>query len=110
MGFINRKKGMKNIKINAPDEFKIIAGTARSQAAIMVLPPHGSEGGPDNKHGHSDQWLYVISGNGQAIVEGRETALSPRTLLLIEAGERHEIKNSGDTPLETLNFYAPPAY
>lgn len=30
--------------------------------------------------------------------------------MLIGRGERHEIRNTGGTPLKTLNFYVPPAY
>jgi oxalate decarboxylase/phosphoglucose isomerase-like protein (cupin superfamily) len=32
------------------------------------------------------------------------------TLLLIERGERHEIRNTGRALLRTLNWYVPPAY
>jgi mannose-6-phosphate isomerase-like protein (cupin superfamily) len=32
------------------------------------------------------------------------------TLLLIERGTPHEIRNTGRTPLNTLNLYVPPAY
>jgi len=31
-------------------------------------------------------------------------------LLLIEQGDRHEIRNTGRALLRTLNFYTPPAY
>jgi hypothetical protein len=31
-------------------------------------------------------------------------------LLLIERGEAHEIRNTGDERLSTLNFYVPPVY
>ncbi len=91
-------------------EFFVAAGNKRSQAATMVLPPGGTEGGPDNKHRGADQWLYVVSGKGQAIVSGKPHALRPGSLLLIERGQTHEIKNQGRTPLKTLNFYVPPAY
>jgi mannose-6-phosphate isomerase-like protein (cupin superfamily) len=93
-----------------PPDFKVLGGTSRSQAATMVLPPHGSTGGDDNRHEESDQWLLVLSGSGQAVVEKHEVPLERGTLLLIEAGETHEIRNTGDQPLETLNFYAPPEY
>ena len=36
--------------------------------------------------------------------------LSPGDLLLIEAGEPHEIRAGGEHRLVTLNVYAPPAY
>ena len=102
---------MKHLQLEMNDDFKVIAGTSRSQAAIMVLEPNEATGGPDNKHEKSDQWLYVISGQGRATVAGQQVDLSPGSLLLIEAGETHEIVNTSKTqPLESLNIYAPPEY
>lgn len=76
----------------------------------MVLEPNESTGGPDNQHAMSDQWLYVVSGSGRAVVGNETVALEPGVLLLIEAGDTHEINNPGVRPLETLNIYAPPQY
>ena len=76
----------------------------------MELEPDQSTGGADNKHAGEDQWLYVVSGTGKAIVAGKEQTLQPSSLLLIEAGETHEISNTGNSVLRTLSFYAPPAY
>lgn len=90
--------------------FEVVAGTSRSQAATMILEPGGSTGGSDNRHAESDQWLYVVSGRGRATVEDREVELSPGSLLLIEAGETHEIECAPDRPLVSINVYAPPAY
>lgn len=101
---------MKCFEPDLRSDWKVLGGTKRSQAAEMTLPPGGTEGGPDNRHEESDQWLYVVSGSGEAIVEGKRAVLSAGTLLLIEAGEAHEIRNTGDEPLRTLNVYAPPEY
>lgn len=101
---------MKEIKVVYNSDFEVIAGNARSQAAVMVLLPGESEGGKGNRHKGSDQWLYVASGKGSATVKGKVHSLGPGTLLLIEHGETHEIKNTGYEALETLNFYVPPAY
>ena len=90
--------------------FRIAIGNRRSQAATMVLEPGDSEGGPDNRHRGADQWLYVETGSGAAIVNGKRVALRPGTLLLIERGDTHEIRNTGLTPMKTLNIYVPPAY
>ncbi|MCI0361957.1 MAG: cupin domain-containing protein [Planctomycetaceae bacterium] len=76
-----------------------------------MLPPGKAEGGPDNRHRGADQWLFVVSGSGRATINGHRQALRAGTLLLIERGERHEIKNtSRRAPLVTINFYVPPAY
>jgi mannose-6-phosphate isomerase-like protein (cupin superfamily) len=90
--------------------FDVLGGTDRSQAATMTLAPGRSTGGPRNAHRASDQWLYVASGTGTATVEGERHRLRAGTLLLVEAGETHEIVNDGDEPLETVNVYAPPEY
>jgi len=76
----------------------------------MVIPTGGSEGGPHNFHKGADQWLCVESGSGEAIVNGHNYKLERGSLLLIQRGDKHEIRNSGRTPLKTLNFYVPPAY
>jgi mannose-6-phosphate isomerase-like protein (cupin superfamily) len=90
--------------------FRVAVGNRRSQAAEMVLAPGDSEGGPDNRHRGADQWLYVLSGTGSATVNGKRYGLRAGSLLLIERGDTHEIRNSGQTPLRTLNVYVPPAY
>jgi mannose-6-phosphate isomerase-like protein (cupin superfamily) len=76
----------------------------------MVLAPGETEGGPDNRHRGADQWLYVEAGSGTAVTGSRRHALRRGTLLLIERGTTHEIRNTGRTPLATLNLYVPPAY
>jgi len=90
--------------------FRIALGNRRSQAAEMVLPPGDAEGDAGNRHRGADQWLYVVSGRGVGIVNGRRLALKTGSLVLIEQGDRHEIRNTGVELLRTLNFYVPPAY
>jgi mannose-6-phosphate isomerase-like protein (cupin superfamily) len=90
--------------------FRVALGNARSQAATMTLAAGDCEGGPDNRHRGADQWLFVQAGRGVAIVNGRRLNLHAGSILLIERGDRHEIRNTGRTPLRTLNIYVPPAY
>jgi mannose-6-phosphate isomerase-like protein (cupin superfamily) len=90
--------------------FRIAAEVRKAQAAEMVLAPGKSEGDADNHHRGADQWLYVVSGTGVAIIEGRRYVLKQGVLVVIERRERHEIRNTGRTLLKTLNFYYPPAF
>lgn len=90
--------------------FRVLFDCRGVQAAQMVIEPGGHEGGPDNRHRAAEQWLFVASGTGLAVVEGRRMRLAAGSLLLVERGEAHEIRNTGRTPLKTLSFYAPPAY
>ncbi len=90
--------------------FKVAIGNKLSQSAQMVLEPGETEGGPKNHHRGADQWLFVVSGVGVAIVNKKRIRLAANSLILIERGDDHEIRNTGKTPLCTLNFYVPPAY
>lgn len=90
--------------------FRVVLGNEDSQAAEMVLERGATIGGPENRHRSSDQWLLTVAGRGVAIVEGEEHELAPGTLILIERGEGHEIRNTGESALETVNFYVPPYY
>ena len=90
--------------------FNVVLGNRKSQAAQMVLEPGDAEGNRENRHDGADQWLFVVSGTGVAQVNERRVALRAGSLLLIEHGDRHEIRNNGRGKLVTLNFYVPPAY
>ncbi|RYH00152.1 MAG: cupin domain-containing protein [Alphaproteobacteria bacterium] len=101
---------MKHKHLSFGRGFRIAITLGDLQAAEMVIEPGGKEGGPDNRHKGADQWLYVLSGTGLATVEGRQQSLKAGSLLAIEHGETHEIRNVGRGLLKTLNFYTPPAY
>src|SRR5262249_21735428 len=61
---------MKRKSLRFGKGFRVAVGNRRSQAAEMVLAAGDAEGGPDNRHRGSDQWLYVLSGTGTAVVNG----------------------------------------
>jgi mannose-6-phosphate isomerase-like protein (cupin superfamily) len=90
--------------------FRVAFGNRRCQAAEMVIEPGKAEGGPQNRHRGADQWLFVVEGVGVAKVKGQRYPLKAGTLFLIEHADQHEIRNTGQRPLKTLNIYSPPAY
>ena len=101
---------MKHERLEFKEDFRVVFQCREVQAAEMTLDPGADEGGPDNRHRGADQWLYVVSGKGLAIIDGVEQELQAGSLLVVEKGQKHEIRNTGSAPLKTLNFYSPPAY
>ena len=101
---------MKRKSLRFGKGFRVALSNRRTQAAEMVIEPGAAEGGPRNRHRGADQWLFVLSGSGVARINARRYPLRAGVLLLIEHGERHEIRNTGRALLKTLNFYSPPAY
>jgi mannose-6-phosphate isomerase-like protein (cupin superfamily) len=90
--------------------FKHLTKSRSAQAAMMVLRPGEDTGEPQNEHAQSEQWLFVVSGSGQALVNRRKVTIKEGSLLLIGKGEVHQVKNTGRSPLVTINLYVPPAY
>jgi mannose-6-phosphate isomerase-like protein (cupin superfamily) len=90
--------------------FSVALTNKRGQAATMVIAPGDCEGGPENRHRGADQWLFVLSGRGVATLAGRRRQIKAGSIVLIERGTTHEIRNTGRAPLKTLNIYLPPAY
>jgi mannose-6-phosphate isomerase-like protein (cupin superfamily) len=97
-------------------EFEPLVATKKGQAACMRLwPGEKSDEEVGNEHPRSEQWLYVVAGAGTATVvpvrgQRRSVKIRRGTLLVIEPGELHQIKNTSQRPLLTINFYLPPAY
>ena len=107
---------MKHISVDKQrGQFRKLAATADAQAILMSLQPgESSEDSPQNEHPRCEQWMYVISGQGDVIVEAsakrRKKTIGPGSLVLIEKREPHRVTASGSTPLVSLNLYVPPAY
>ena len=101
---------MRHKQLQSGHGFKVVLGDDHSRAAQMTLAPGETEGGPDNRHRGADQWLFVVAGTGEAVVKGETVPLKAGTLLLIQRGDTHGVRNTGDGPLRTLNLYVPPAY
>jgi mannose-6-phosphate isomerase-like protein (cupin superfamily) len=105
---------MKHWKTAGRADFAVLHATGTSQAAMMTIAPGESTSeDADNEHAWAEQWLYVVSGEGEARTGKRgerPIKLAPGTLLLVGKGEPHVIENTSALPLVTLNIYAPPAY
>ena len=88
--------------------FRVLQQTRRSQTAVMTIAA-GQDAGPAETH-HADQIVYVIEGEAQVTVGDEERRTGPGGLVMIPAGARHHVRNSGRTPLFFLTVYAPPEY
>jgi mannose-6-phosphate isomerase-like protein (cupin superfamily) len=54
--------------------------------------------------------MLILEGQGLAVIEGKRRQLKAGSLLLIEKGEKHEIRNTGRRQLQGFVLYTPPAY
>ncbi|MBS1714745.1 MAG: cupin domain-containing protein [Armatimonadetes bacterium] len=92
------------------DAFTVLATGETCQVAVMTVLPGQDSGAYGTEHPGSDQVLTVTAGTGEAVVSGETVVLAQGDTVLIRAGEDHQIRNTGPSPLRTLNVYSPPAY
>lgn len=91
-------------------EFEVLTQGQNLQLANMVLAPGAVSGDYGSEHPDSDQLLIVTQGQGEATVEGETLSLTVGDVLLIAAGEKHQVRCAGTSVFVSLNIYAPPAY
>jgi len=88
------------------EEFRKVLYTAKNcQLVLMALKPREEIGAEVHT---LDQFFRVEQGRGQAILDGVATAISSGFAVLVPAGARHNIVNSGTEPLKLYTLYAPP--
>jgi mannose-6-phosphate isomerase-like protein (cupin superfamily) len=102
----------KHSEITSADDafFKVISTTDRCQVALMRLLPDKVSGAYGTEHPQADQVLIVMDGHGRAKIEGEEYEIEEGDVLVINAGEKHQIVADGAVSLRTMNIYAPVAY
>lgn len=87
-------------------EFRKVLYTARNcQLVLMSLKPGEDIGAEVHK---LDQFFRVEEGAGEAVLDGVRTAIHAGFAVLVPAGTRHNIVNSGSTPMSLYTLYAPP--
>lgn len=85
-----------------------VATGPHAQVVLMCLQPGEDIG--EEVHGGSDQLFQVVKGEGEAVLEGAAQPLRKGSLLLVPAGVRHNLRNSGDKRLRLVTIYAPPQH
>ena len=83
-----------------------VATGGHSQVVLMCLRPGEAIG--EEIHEDTDQIFVVARGRGEAVLDGVAGALEKGMLLLVPAGMRHDIRNTGDKRLRLVTIYSPP--
>lgn len=91
------------------DNFRKVLFTAqKSQLVLMSLKP-GEDIGAETHE--LDQFIRVESGRGTAQLNGKDFPIQDGSALVIPAGTKHNIINSGkDGPLKLYTIYSPPEH
>jgi mannose-6-phosphate isomerase-like protein (cupin superfamily) len=84
---------------------KVIFTGAKSQLVLMSLLPGEDIG--DETHMGVDQFFRIEDGSGKVIIDGQEYPIWSDFAFVITAGTKHNVVNTGDTPLKLYTIYSP---
>lgn len=78
------------------------------QLVLMSLKP-GEEIG-EEVHDTHDQFFRFEKGKGQVVIDGVTTKVKADFGVIVPAGARHNVINTGDKPLKLYTLYSPPEH
>ena len=85
---------------------RVLYTVKKMQLVVMALKPGGDIG--EEVHKDIDQFFRVEEGAGEISIDGTVSKIKSGTAMVVPAGSRHNIKNTGDKPLKLYTLYAPP--
>src|SRR5690242_16310306 len=78
------------------------------QLVVMSLQPGEDIG--EEVHEDRDQFFRVEQGEGEVSIDGRRTKIEDDMAIVVPAGARHNVRNTGDGPLKLYTIYGPPEH
>ena len=78
------------------------------QLVLMTLQP-GDEIGSE-VHEDRDQFFRFEEGEGVVDIDGVENRVEDSSGVIVPAGARHNVRNTGDKPLKLYSIYSPPEH
>lgn len=91
------------------EDFRRVLYTAQQmQLVLMALQP-GEEIG-EEVHPDRDQFFRVEAGRGEIWIDGLKSEVKADVAMIVPAGARHNVVNTGGSPLKLYTLYAPPEH
>lgn len=91
------------------DDFRRVLYTGKHlQLVLMTLQP-GEEIGSE-VHADRDQFFRIEEGEGAVDIDGVANPVSDDFAVIVPAGARHNVRNTGTRPLRLYTLYGPPEH
>ena len=91
------------------NDFRRVLYTGKNlQLVVMSIEP-GAEIG-EEVHDDGDQFFRVEEGKGEVVIDGHRSKIESDYAIIVPAGARHNVMNTGDKPLRLYTVYAPPEH
>ena len=90
-------------------DFRRVLYTGKNlQLVLMTLPPGCDIG--EEVHEDRDQFFRIEAGDGEIRIDGAANKVKDDFAVIVPAGARHNVINTGSKPLKLYTIYAPPEH
>lgn len=91
------------------EDFRRVLYTGKNlQLVLMTLPPGCDIG--EEVHEDRDQFFRIEEGTGVIRIDGVDNAVEDDFAVIVPAGARHNVINTGEAPLKLYTIYGPPEH
>ena len=88
------------------NNFRQVLYTAKHCQLVLMSLPVGGEIGAE-VHEENDQFFRFEAGQGKAVIDDNEYAVSDGSAIIVPAGAEHNVINTGEEPLKLYTIYSP---
>lgn len=81
---------------------------AKRIGGLVGVMPAGSKGVEYHYHDDRESVLFFLSGQGKALIEGKEYDVGPNTIMFVPPKEKHKVMNTGNLELRYIEFFTNP--
>lgn len=93
----------------ANSDFRHVLYTGKNlQLVLMSLNPGEDIG--EEVHAAHDQFFRIETGKGIVTIDGMQSRIKKDHAIIVPAGARHNITNTGEKPMRLYTLYAPPQH
>lgn len=91
------------------EDFRRVLYTGKNLQLVLMSIPVGGEIG-EEVHEAIDQFIRVEEGEGEVIIDGKRSPIEDDVAVVVPAGARHNVVNTGDEALKLYTLYGPPEH
>ncbi|HVE48122.1 MAG TPA: cupin domain-containing protein [Casimicrobiaceae bacterium] len=90
-------------------DFRRVLYTGKHLQLVLMALDVGEEIG-EEVHEDRDQFFRIESGEGTVVIDGKRHTVEDDDAIIVPAGARHNVINTGEEPLKFYTLYGPPEH
>jgi len=79
-------------------------------SVCVIRVPPGSTVNPAHAHPQGEEFIYLLSGAGRVLVDGRVGEVRAGSGVLFPRQSVHMLQNTGEEEMKVVCFFSPPAH